>query len=297
MKSIIVILALIFSLTPKSVAQATSRGELKSQALIEYSQIPEYEQVFDMSHYDEVYGPGEYAVGEDKDMPAGEYRLVAIPEERTHSFTITNDEAGKDLIEHNFVETFSYIQVDEGQFIELTNINAIPITDVQPIGMVDDSFIEGDYRVGTDINAGEYKIFAEEDSASVMLSEDLMFSDNTYRKSYQGSILIEIQDGQVLRVHDGYGQRLGDIPTIDMDEPIGPGMYRVGIDIEPGKYSTHPYDESGSYRLYGDIMMGENIAGGVFYEDYYIEAYEGEYLTVSDGEIELVSTDRRDELD
>lgn len=297
MKKISTLIALVFLLIPGLVAQATSRGELKSQMLMTYAQTPGYEEVFDMSRYDEVYGPGDYAVGEGKDMPAGEYRLVAIPEERTHNFTITNDQDGADLVEHTFVETFSYLRVEEGQFLELTNINAIPIEEVQPIGIVDDTFIEGDYRIGTDIEAGEYKIFAEENTGSVMLSEDLTFTDYTYLKNYEGSILIEVQDGQSLRIRDGYGQRLQDIPPMGMEGPIGPGMYRVGIDIEAGKYVTRPYGESGSYRLYLDIMMEESIAGGVFYDDYYIEAYEGEYLTLTGGEIELVSTDRRDELE
>jgi len=113
-----------------------------------------------------AYTSGMYKVG--TDLPSGEYVLLGDMEHFCY-YQISSDSSGEleSIIANDNYGTFRIVRVNDGEYLSFTNSFAIPADSVTLSKFVnkDGYFIGGQYRVGIDIPAGEYKLELSAESA------------------------------------------------------------------------------------------------------------------------------------
>ena len=154
-----------------------------------------------------VYNEGEYVVGED--LPAGEYKLYAdISSEFEASVVVFADSSSTSVADQLIIATFDdcyYITVDDGQYLWVSDAVIVPVDEAEPTSDVAGS---GMYKVGYDIEPGEYRFTGRTDadysSVYVWNSSDV---DDTNSSVY-GELLVEgesctctLSEGQYLDLH------------------------------------------------------------------------------------------------
>ncbi|MFC4682890.1 hypothetical protein [Exiguobacterium sp. s149] len=141
----------------------------------------------------------------------------------------------------------------------------------------------GNYKVGTDIDAGTYLIVADGGMTYYQLAKDstgeltsIITNDNII-----GHAILTMNDGEYLTVSSGWF-----MPLDKVNDELKPksgyyveGMYRVGTDIPAGEYQIEPTSGMGYYEITNgtrgnlmDIVTNNNIESPT-------------YVTISDGQI------------
>lgn len=116
----------------------------------------------------------------------------------------------------------------------------------------------GKYQVGSDIEAGEYILFAIEDQeASFKISSDAEGTVEVSKGVFSTNTLLTVATGDYLDLSGCFavwGRDYYSMYTVKLDE-IG-GMLKVGADIEPGVYMLSAQDgHPASYRVYQDVRL------------------------------------------
>lgn len=143
---------------------------------------------------------------------------------------------------------------------------------------------DGKYKVGTEIPAGEYVIFADGAlDGYVERSKD----SNGYQSSIIASssittnIIITVKDGEYLTITNGYAVPIDDSTELDLTKG---GMFKVGTHIDAGEYKIEVDDESvfgyaevatDSSGDHTSVRISENIRTSLN-----ITVNDGEYLTL-----------------
>lgn len=103
-----------------------------------------------LTNNDISFESGTYLVGED--IPAGEYALMCN-HNHVGQFSVNSDSNGDNDIYHAAFFGNSFITIEDGQYITIENVTAIPAENAKI-----DITGQGMLRVGIDIPAGEYKL-------------------------------------------------------------------------------------------------------------------------------------------
>lgn len=112
-----------------------------------------------------TYKAGMYKVGED--ITAGEYKIISEGGLIGSGYVEINKNSNGDLtsiIANDNFNTSIYLTIEDGEYLKLQNAYAIPIEEASPIEPVDNIYTEGMYKVGFDIEPGEYKVIMMEDN-------------------------------------------------------------------------------------------------------------------------------------
>lgn len=151
---------------------------------------------FDTSSYKTVFETDMYKIG--ADMPAGEYKIFA--QDEYSSFSLTGDARGEDYIASDMITTFAFVSVEDGQFLELRDCFAVPVEETWPVQPEDDKLTDGVYRVGIDLEPGEYKVSVTEgaDYSSYKITEDANAKEYIDSNFISKSNYIEVKDGEYL---------------------------------------------------------------------------------------------------
>ncbi len=152
----------------------------------------------------------------------------------------------------------------------------------------------GTYKVGTDIEPGEYFIKCTSYNCYIQLSSNssgtfnsIIANDNISTHTY-----ITVRDGEYLTVTGGklaFSANV-DPQTPNSDGSYSEGMYKVGKDIPAGEYkivatnSCYIEVASNSNHTFNSIISNNNIEVGT---STYITVSEGQYLKVNGGKIIL----------
>lgn len=153
---------------------------------------------------------GTYKVG--TDMPAGEYKLYS-----TNTLTGSYIEVAKDskgtldsIIANALFNTFIYVTVDEGQYFKMRDCYAVPAEQAEKYEPEDETYIEGMYKVGFDIPAGEYRAFVDK-GAILGMGYIEVAHDSSHRldsiisnENIQENTYITVEDGQYLSIRSVY---------------------------------------------------------------------------------------------
>lgn len=142
----------------------------------------------------------------------------------------------------------------------------------------------GTYKVGTDLPAGEYVVFAKgytyiessKDSSGTL--ESIIFNDNL---SANSNSYVTLNEGEYFKFQDGEMYPVDKAPSVTPEDGVyRDGMYKVGQDIPAGEYKItlgkdselgyYEVSKSSSHQL-EDILTNENVQTDT-------------YLTVSDGQ-------------
>ncbi len=155
---------------------------------------------------------------------------------------------------------------------------------------------EGMYKVGTDIEAGEYFVYCtnsiscywavSSDSSGELTS--IVANDNIETFAF-----VSVSDGQYLEVGGGKFMKASDanVPNADSDGTYGAGMYRVGIDVPAGEYKVVSNSALGGYVEVSSDSSGSiySIVSNDLVDTFsYITVTEGQYLTVTRAHFALV---------
>ncbi|WP_214783255.1 hypothetical protein [Exiguobacterium sp. S3] len=141
----------------------------------------------------------------------------------------------------------------------------------------------GNYKVGTDIDAGTYLIVADGGMTYYQLAKDstgeltsIITNDNII-----GHAILTMNEGEYLTVSSGWFMPLDKV-TDELKPKSGyymEGMYRVGTDIPAGEYQIEPTSGMGYYEITNgtrgnlmDIVTNNNIESPT-------------YVTISAGQI------------
>lgn len=152
----------------------------------------------------------------------------------------------------------------------------------------------GTYKVGVDIEPGEYLVVAtkahcyvEVDKDSTGTFESIVSNENISTRLYY-----TLLDGQYFKVQGGKFAKVDDIAPYEPENGVyEQGMYLVGKDIPAGEYKVtandaHCYIEidKDSYNIFNSIISNDNISLG---ESTYITVSEGQYIKFNGGQIIL----------
>ena len=223
---------------------------------------------------------GKYTCG--KNLAAGEYYVV--PNSDNCSLVLTD---GKHFDEGDIVNFPSlpcglFVTMKAEYTLEVKNGKFILASEVDKMGATNGKYKLGSYRVGVDIPAGITTLGSSEGSFFTVFSSSDYFSEDTtaimFAEDYP--VYYNLEKGQrVLFMED---TSLGvKIPGANSDGSYNSGMYKVGKDIKPGKYTLVPTDAENGYIVYYDLQYidfsvadsAENLS-----KDKVIELESGRYI-------------------
>ncbi len=182
--------------------ETTSSYSYKPSYTPSYSTTKSYETE-DLLKEIDYYSPDTYKVG--VDMPAGEYMLVQYYENRSGYMCVSSDSNGKNIIDNALFKNYHFIEVSTGEYLELTNAIAVPADKHKVPDVNTACLLEGMYRVGIDIPAGEYKATSNSSSISGYYSiyntasADRKIEDN---ELFTASSYLSVKDGQYLELEN-----------------------------------------------------------------------------------------------
>lgn len=150
----------------------------------------------------------EYTVGQFKvgsDLPAGEY--IAIGE---GYLELSKDSTG-DLGHIYFNDNFKgrrYVDARDGEYIKITGaVKLYPVAEMPKLEISIDKIPEGQYKIGADIPAGEYKITTEGNGyyAVTKNSHEHSYITNAFMPQGQ-SRYVTVSDGQYFQIKNSWAK-------------------------------------------------------------------------------------------
>lgn len=159
----------------------------------------EKQDPYDPDTYKTVFEPDQYKIG--KDMPAGLYKVYKI--DKYASFSVTGDARGEERIAYQSVESFAYIEVEEDQYLKLDGCFAVPEEEMLPFDAENEEvYGPGIYKVGFDIEPGEYKAMASGKYPRYHIYEDALMTEYVTSSSIKKSAYIEVKEDEFLSLVD-----------------------------------------------------------------------------------------------
>lgn len=145
----------------------------------------------------------------------------------------------------------------------------------------------GMYKVGTDMQAGEYIIVG---SGYLQISSDSSgsFESIVENDNYTNRTIILINNGQYVKF-SGRAYTPAEAPKVDASSGMLPaGKYKVGVDLPAGEYKLTP-SGSGYYGLSTSASesMDVLVSNDNFDTDIYLTVQDGQYLKLSRASIKL----------
>lgn len=149
---------------------------------------------------------GQFKVG--TDLKAGDYLTVGIG-----YVEVAKDSSGSVysiLMNDNILEdTQRYIIANDGEYVKLTgDIKLYPVADAPKIN-TDNGLPAGQFKVGVDIPAGEYKITLEGGGYFAVTKDTRRAIVKNQFTNEGGSFYATVADGQYLQIKKGTGQFVG----------------------------------------------------------------------------------------
>ena len=147
----------------------------------------------------EFYAVGQYKVG--SDIPAGEY--LAIGKGYLELSKTPNADIGNIIFNDNF-EGQCYIDAQEGEYIKILSELKLYPTDSAPKILPNNGKIpQGQFKVGIDIPAGEYKIIAEDNGYFEIATGTRRDTGKIIKNQFvptASSLYATVENGQYLRL-------------------------------------------------------------------------------------------------
>lgn len=196
---------------------SSNKNDIKSDINVEQNYKDDYKDTKDKSKKDNLnedskakrdsekkIKDGKYKVG--KDIKAGEYVFIG---EDIGGYIEVNSKENNELesiITNDVVNTFIYITLNDEEYLDIKNGYLIDEKDFTVENK--DEYREGMYKVGKDIEKGQYNVYSEEDAYSpyVEISKDsrgvsksIIFND-----VLDENITVNLEDGQYIKLRQTY---------------------------------------------------------------------------------------------
>jgi len=144
------------------------------------------------------YASGTYLVG--TDIPAGEYVLIA---DMAAYFERTADPSGEldSIIANGNFSTNTTVTVSEGEYFIFSSSTAYPINKAPAL----DTTQQGMFKVGKDIEAGEYTIRSDGEGSYKIVSDSThTLASLVSQEDFGGDKAVTVSDGQYLILTEAY---------------------------------------------------------------------------------------------
>ena len=143
----------------------------------------------------------------------------------------------------------------------------------------------GTYKVGTDLEAGEYLFFAKDYNGYIECAVDSTWTEDSIL--YSGSIVshtyLTVKDGEYIKIESGKMYPIAVAPSVVPEDRIyRDGMYKVGKDIPAGEYKVKVVGTTDEFYGYYDVATDSRFDYNTVVTEAYIEA--DTYLTVKEGQ-------------
>lgn len=193
----ILVLFILGSLGSGAGNETTPTKEVSNNVSAEASNEQSKEEVEDTTF---KLGPGSYKVG--TDLKEGLY--LAISEGGFSYLEVAKDSTGEfdSIISNDNFSTNRYIYLSDGQYLKLQRAQLVKPEENQ-LDMDNASNLkDGMYKVGLDIDAGEYKVKATGGSGYVEVCKDATgtFNSIVSNDNFEGEKYITVKEGQYLKL-------------------------------------------------------------------------------------------------
>ena len=149
-------------------------------------------------------------------------------------------------------------------------------------------FEPGQYKVGVDIEAGEYFLVnASQTKAYFSVSADANEDDILFNDNFEANSVVTVREGEYLNLSRCIAMPAEEFyAEYSVKNYVSGSMLKVGHDIQPGEYKVVAENEKGYYCIYNDSRHDEIVANKNFEGSVYVEIKEGQYLLLSGCSIE-----------
>lgn len=155
-----------------------------------------------------------------------------------------------------------------------------PTVEPTPTGPVIHWMKEGMYKVGADIEAGEYFCMVSGDlSAYICVSKDSTgtLDSIVYNENVSATYFFTVEDGEYLQIDRAIFAPASEIPPL---ETVTFGMLRVGVDLPAGEYKLVPDAGKTAYCAVMSSSRHKGVKNIVSNDNFTSE----KYITVKDGQ-------------
>lgn len=149
--------------------------------------------------------------------------------------------------------------------------------------LFENKFTSGQYKVGIDIPAGEYVIFADRSSGYFSITSDANGNDIIANENFEYNSIMTIVDGEYLELSRAYAVPIEDVESLPIDKA---DMFKIGKFLPAGEYKVVSDSDSGYYCIYRDDRQDDIVANDNFNGQSYITVSDGQYLVLSRCHIE-----------
>ncbi len=159
-----------------------------------------------------IYAAGSYAVGEN--FKAGEYILLSA-EGQEGQFLVSIDEEGLDVITEGVILGNTFLTVEDGDYLQLTDCTAVLAEDYHSISRIEPDDDGGTLKVGYDVEPGTYELIGYSDETSFYrIYDDSRFHLIAGEEEFQLVCEVPLEEGQYLELFNCIvGSRLSGGPT------------------------------------------------------------------------------------
>ena len=177
------------------------------------------------------YNNGQFKVG--VDFPAGEYIAVGtgyVEVSKSSSGGVDNI-----LINDNIENARRYVIANDGEYVKVTgDIKLYPLADAPKID-TSGQLAAGEYKVGTDIKSGEYKITLDAGGYYAVTNDTRRDIAKNQFTNEGGSYYATVSDGQYLQVKKGVSEYVGATKIAEKPAPAPQPIPKPAPPPKPAK--------------------------------------------------------------
>ena len=145
----------------------------------------------------------------------------------------------------------------------------------------DEFYSEGMYKIGMDMPAGEYMVFASSGAGYFCRSQDSNQDNIIENANFEYNSIICVNDGEYLKLSRSFAVPLETLSNEDLDLS-GTGMFKAGLHFPAGEYKLAvETGETGYYAIYNERNSCRIVTNDLFEGNSYVTVYEGQYIELS----------------
>lgn len=159
-----------------------------------------------------------------------------------------------------------------------------------------DLYKPGKYKVGKKLPAGEYKLLAKEDGAYFSITSDSNGRDIIVNDIFDTQNYVTVQEGQYLNLSRCVAISIDKLdsknnkfiaPASKFSDYMFDGVYKAGIDFEPGEYTVEEIDDMPYVAVLNNSSSHDIDSNDIFENQTFVTVQEGQYLKINRAKISL----------
>ncbi|WP_434311420.1 hypothetical protein [Hominifimenecus sp. rT4P-3] len=181
------------------------------------------------------------------------------------------------------LDSLAYLYDEEPENFALNNmLLKTSLEDLSGKKILDTSatqYSEGQYKVGGDIPAGEYVLFAKSTVAGYFcLSKDSNDNDIITNENFSYNSIITVREGEYFTLKRCYAVPIEEAGDLDTSQT---GTFKIGVHLPAGEYKVTADNGKGYYCVYNDGRQDDIEANDNFSGSSYVTVSDGQYLVLS----------------